>query len=162
MSLKFLKEIKRPIIFTFFCVVIVLVFGCTTFCLTDRKHVVQIPESPCLIPHKGFDFVLCKDFTFYVNFREYIVPELFSSDLASIPRVLWSIHSPTQVNTIAPAIIHDYLYYCPNDMSRLEADKIFFEALLTAGVSTRQAVRYWLAVRLFGNTQFNHNKDCPL
>lgn len=67
---------------------------------------------------------------------EIIVPVGFVTDLASIPRQLWWWQSPHEA-TMAPAIIHDYLYWeqsCTKD----EADAVMYlvmEELSVKGIS---------------------------
>lgn len=84
----------------------------------------------------------------------------FTTDLSSIPRILWSIYSPNKANTIPAAIIHDYLYFCPGEISRSEADSIFYDALIYKHVSTLSAYKYWIAVRIFGKSHFNQGAVC--
>lgn len=84
----------------------------------------------------------------------------FTTDLASIPRILWSIYSPNKANTIPAAVIHDYLYFCPGEMTRAEADSIFYDALIYKHVSTFTAYKYWFAVRTLGHSHFNEGAVC--
>jgi len=123
-------------------------------------HELKITKQPCLYPYKEYDFTLCKNYTFYVDEEFFMVHRGFATDLASIPRVLWSIYSPTKTETIAGAVIHDYLYFCPGVLSRKEIDTIFYDALVYEGLPKRTAFRYWLAVRLFGKTHFNEGALC--
>lgn len=132
----------------------VLLFACST------THKIRIPKLPCLYPHEGFDFTICHDFAFYVDDIRTIVPTGFTTDLASIPRILWSVYSPNKANTIPGSVIHDYLYFCPNKITRKQADSIFFDALIYKGVKPRTAFKYWVAVRAFGKNHFNEGAIC--
>lgn len=131
-------------------------------CSCSVNHKIKIKQQPCLYPHQGYDFTLCRDFTYFVDGNKYIVPARFTTDLASIPKILWSVYSPNKANTIAAAVIHDYLYFCPQEMTRREADSIFYDALIFNGVHTSSAFKYWLAVRTFGYTHFNNGAYCSM
>ena len=133
---------------------IILLFILFNLSSCATKHDIQIPNKPCLVPDKSFTFNLCRDFKFSVDGNNYSVPEKFDTDLASVPRILWSIYSPNQSETIPGAIIHDYFYSCPNGLTRKEADSILYDALVYHGISKYTAFKYWLAVRLFGRPHF--------
>lgn len=137
------------------CIFLCLLTGCSSTRLS-----ITIPRPPCLYPFAHYDFTLCKPFIYTINQVVYKIPSGFTTDLASIPRLLWSIHAPFKANTIPGAIIHDYLYFCPGDLTRKEADSIFYEALIAKKVSVITAYKYWLAVRLFGKSHFNEGAVC--
>jgi hypothetical protein len=96
---------------------------------------------------------------------EIVVPIGFVTDLASIPRELWWWQSPHEA-TMAPAIIHDYLYWeqsCTKD----EADAVMYLAmedlsakdykLVYMGVRSPLAASAWKrndAARRGGETRF--------
>ncbi len=126
----------------------------------STHHEIKIPKPPCLYPLKRYDFILCRNFNFVVNEAYYSIPQGFTTDLASVPRILWSIYSPSRAETIPGAIIHDYFYFCPQDMNRMEADSIFYDALVLQGLSKGTAFKYWLGVRLFGQSHFNQGAIC--
>ncbi|MFM4719143.1 DUF1353 domain-containing protein [Aeromonas bivalvium] len=70
--------------------------------------------------------------------HEIVVPIGFVSDLASIPKALWWWQSPHEA-TMAPAIIHDYLYWeqsCTKD----EADAVMYLAMQDLSVKGIAAV----------------------
>ncbi len=127
-------------------------------CSVSNK--IKIPKPPCLYPSRNFDFVLCKNFHFSINDKNFMVPRGFATDLASTPRFLWSIYSPNKSDTIPGAIIHDYLYFCPQDFSRQQADSILYDALIYKGTSKSFAFKYWLAVRAFGFRNFSEGAVC--
>lgn len=126
----------------------------------SMSHEIKIARPPCLYPFKNYDFTLCRTFKFKVDEKSYRVHQGFATDLASIPRVLWSIYSPTRAETIPGAVIHDYLYFCPGQMTRKEADSIFYDSLIVKGISRFTAFRYWIAVRLLGKSHFNEGAYC--
>ena len=77
-----------------------------------------------------------------------VVPECFTTDLASIPQVFWGILSPLAEHERA-AVIHDYLY-TQQKRSRRQCDVIFLEAMKVCGTGwLKRSVIYWM-VRLFG------------
>src|SRR5690606_33624367 len=103
-----------------------------------------------LTPYKEYSFQLTEPFMVSLDSRMLTIPRGFITDLASIPRFLWSFYSPTEVATVLPAVIHDYLYACVSEYNRLEADNIFYYALRENGVSKIKALKYYYAVRFFG------------
>lgn len=83
-------------------------------------------------------------------------PEGFETDLASIPRPLWSVLSPWDI--ARAAVIHDYLYKLIRDNDkatysmRKAADKVFLLAMKDSEPSVPEwkiKIAYY-AVRLFG------------
>ncbi len=76
------------------------------------------------------------------------VPKGFETDLASIPRIFWSILPPA--GQYAPAaIVHDYIYVYQT-RTRAEADKIFREAMKQLGVPWHRRNLMYSAVRVGG------------
>lgn len=76
------------------------------------------------------------------------VPRGFITDLASVPRFLWTIIPPFGRYSQA-AVVHDFLYEIP-EYPRKEADRIFYIMMLEYGTYPWKArVMYW-AVRVFG------------
>lgn len=124
------------------------------------NHSVLIPKPPCLYPFVDYDFTICQEFFYEVDGSPHMIPAGFTTDLASIPKILWSLYAPNKANTIPAAVIHDYLYFCPGSLTRKEADSIFYDALIAKKVKTRSAFKYWLAVRIFGASHFNEGALC--
>jgi hypothetical protein len=80
------------------------------------------------------------------------VPAGTVTDLASTPRILWSVLPPFGEYTKA-AIVHDYLYQQAIGTKRY-ADDVFLEAMIVLGVPRwRRAVMYW-AVSVFGRGSY--------
>lgn len=75
----------------------------------------------------------------------------FDTDLASIPRPLRNLIS--QFAGIQAAIAHDFTYRGYTDLSRAEADALFYEALLDpgSGVSGFKARLMYMGVRAGGS-----------
>lgn len=100
-----------------------------------------------------------------------VIPEGYEFDWASVPSelfvfflFLWWVHSPlwlllgvfgiliqrTEAKTIAPAVLHDFIYTDrPYNLSLSDADRIFREALIACDVPKWKAWSMWLWVRLW-------------
>jgi hypothetical protein len=91
-----------------------------------------------------------------IDSHYHAIPHGFKTDLASIPRILWPLFSPTEYDTIAPAVLHDWHYCCVAQVDRKRADDIFFESLIVKGMGAPKAYIYWSAVRLFGSSSYKH------
>lgn len=111
-----------------------------------------------LLPN-GRTVELAGEYPVRVGDYHITVPRGFQSDFASIPRLFWAIIPPMGLHS-GPAIVHDYLYthhqYTDSKtqqvtkISRLEADMIFLQLLLYAGVSKLRASLMFYGVRWFG------------
>lgn len=91
------------------------------------------------------------------------VPAGFVTDLASIPRLVWSFYPPDGP-WVKAAVVHDFLYYTQGDghwgstvgvppgrrYSRAESDDIFREAMADLGIGLWGRSVIWGAVRLGG------------
>lgn len=112
----------------------------------------------------SYKFQLLADFAFYTLSKNTVViagewrgaivlvPAGFITDLASVPRALWSVFPPHGKYAKA-AILHDYLYEHAINTKRY-ADNIFLEAMEVLGVPKwRRLAMYW-AVRLFGRGNY--------
>lgn len=90
------------------------------------------------------------------------VPERFTTDFASVPRVAWPVISP--YDQPGPPIIHDWLYYWhkwPDGkaMTRKQADRIFLEALEVDGAGWFKRRMMYRAVRLFGRRAWRSKRE---
>lgn len=94
-------------------------------------------------------------FAFYLtedNSDIIVVPAGFVTDLASVPRVFWSLMPPDGKYAKA-AIIHDYLY--DNGLrTKKQADLIFLDAMRVLNVPRWKRAILYLAVRLFGRGNY--------
>jgi uncharacterized protein DUF1353 len=92
-----------------------------------------------------------------------IAPVGFVTDLASVPRVFWSLFPPEGKYTKAAAI-HDYLYSVGGrvsdelSFSRAGVDRVFYLGMKALGVSEFSARSMWLAVRTFGGSHWGTEK----
>lgn len=80
------------------------------------------------------------------------VPAGFVTDLASVPRMFWSV-LPLHCEYAKAAIIHDYLYSIGLCGKRY-ADDVFLEAMTVLGVGMWRRKLMYFAVRLFGRGNF--------
>lgn len=92
------------------------------------------------------------------------VPEGFVTDLASVPRVAWSILPPEGKYDEA-AVIHDYIYSLSGQLpgvtfSRSDVDRILMLGMQSCGVSWLTRNTMWAAVRAFGGSHWgvHHNQ----
>lgn len=85
------------------------------------------------------------------------VPAGFVTDLASIPRLFWSV-LPPHGRYAKAAIIHDYLYV-EAIKTREYADKVFLEAMEVLGVSWVKRRIMYAAVRMFGAGNYNRKSN---
>lgn len=107
-------------------------------------------------------FKLEKKFIVQVDNYTITIPKGFHSDFASIPRVFWPVQSPYDYKNIAPAILHDYQYTCPNNLTRRQIDSIFYSALIDNRVNPVVAYAFWIAVRVGGSSHFNKDNHCAI
>lgn len=84
-----------------------------------------------------------------------VVPVGFVTDLASIPRVFWSL-LPTDGAYTFPAIIHDYLYWTQK-YPRDTADSVFRYGMDDMKVSSAVALAIYTAVRVGGKSAWVNN-----
>ena len=89
------------------------------------------------------------------RFREVTAPVGFVTDLASIPRVFFSLLRPDGQYTY-PAIVHDYLYWT-QDRPRAECDMILKLGMEDFDVSAATINAIYVAVRTGGNLSWNNN-----
>jgi len=106
-------------------------------------------------------FKIMKEFFFYVGHKandEIItVPVGFITDLASIPRIFWTILPPNGKYAKA-AVIHDYLY--ANKIKTKEyADNIFLEAMEVLGVEETKRYIIYYAVKAFGKGAYEPDNN---
>lgn len=93
---------------------------------------------------------------------EFRIPQNFEFDLASVPRVFWSVIGSFELSLVAP-LIHDYLYRFRGRpehhtrtqephlvvLTRRDADQIFLALMLREGVPSWKAKLAYRAVRWF-------------
>ncbi|MCJ2121802.1 DUF1353 domain-containing protein [Methylobacterium sp. J-077] len=89
------------------------------------------------------------------QFKPVLVESGFVTDLASVPRPLWSIFPPTGRYAYA-AIVHDYLYW-EQDRSKSEADDVLAAAMQDAKVNSGTITEFNLALKVAGSKAWNDN-----
>lgn len=80
------------------------------------------------------------------------IPDGFNTNLASIPRLLYTIFPRSSDYDLAAAV-HDYLYET-GKYPRKVCDKIFKDFLILSNVSDKVASRMYRAVRVFGKNHY--------
>lgn len=80
--------------------------------------------------------------------KTFYIPKGFETNFASTPKFLWSLFPPIDKYTNA-SILHDWCYEGNGVANRKEADKLFYEAGLSCGMSKFSMRIMWLFVRAF-------------
>lgn len=129
--------------------IILILAGCAT---VGRPTVTQLTINPPV-------FLVANPLVFTTDDgQQFFVPAGFVTDLASIPKWLWWWQAPHE-GTLAPAIIHDFLYWeqpCTKD----EADAVIFVAMKQTGMSNASIDGVYMGVRTpFGQAAWDENKD---
>jgi hypothetical protein len=89
--------------------------------------------------------------------KPHFVPENFITDLASMPRFLWSIVGHPAGPYAQAAVLHDKLYR-DGKLTRKQADKIFLEAMEVLKIPKwKRRVLYW-GVRAGGWRAWNNHR----
>lgn len=133
-----------------------LVALCLLLCGCVRQYDIKFLNRPIISPYSKFDFKLAQQFDVHIKsiqtkaIRTISIRRGFVTDLASVPRIMWSCYSPNDSRTIPAAILHDYLYRYKLGFTRKEVDDIFFYALIKAHTKPMRAIKYYIGVRVFG------------
>ncbi len=90
------------------------------------------------------------------NVSPVLVPEGFVTDLASIPRIFWSL-IPRDGPYIYSAIVHDYLYWT-QAQTRSRSDLIFRYSMEDFGIDESKIAAIYNAVRSFGRSSWDANQ----
>ena len=101
--------------------------------LNKKTHDVLFLNEACIKPFHRYEYHTCDDLRVTIDGKLYVVPKNFKTNLASIPRPVWSILAPQYSPFIAPAILHDFLCQCPDHINRRFADEVLYSALLNQG-----------------------------
>lgn len=118
----------------------------------NQQHIIQVEymAEPCLIPTANGKWKLCDNMIVHIDNAYHAVPRGFKTDLASIPRPLWWLYSPTDFDSIASAVLHDWHYCCSTDITRKQADLVFYYGLIAQGMPKASASLYYYGVRSWG------------
>lgn len=105
----------------------------------------------------GNTIKLLSGMKYFIANKIVTVPKGFSCDGMSVPRILWGLVSPMiSADTIAAAILHDYVYRKhPKGWTRKLADVVFYAILRDDGVSFWRAALAYIGVRLWGKKSWN-------
>ena len=139
-------------------ITLLCVVGCVNQWPAAHKIIFDAPA--CIKPHSGYSYLTCREIEVEIDNVIVTIPASFNTDLASIPRWYWSFLSPAYSGFIAPSILHDYLYGCPNGRRRYEIDSIFYNALRADEVGFPTAIKMYFAVRVFGHSHYDKNRVC--
>lgn len=110
----------------------------------------HVSNTVCVSPYQNYTYLTCEPLIVSVNGDVFIVPARTETDLASIPRIFWSIMSPAYSQFMGPAIIHDYLYHHNCIYSRYDADLVLYTGLRNNHVSAIRASFMYYMVRAVG------------
>ena len=114
------------------------------------------------------NWVLTKDWKYNIDGTEYVIPEGFQFDGASIPKFLRTFFSPVGVLLIG-GLVHDYAYKYKTllkankkstmgDISQKNADEIFRDInIIVNGFYTMNRLAYW-SLRLGGFVAWNGHR----
>ncbi len=150
----FVVFVMTPVLMSLFLIILVAA--------TKQNYRIQFVNVVCLNPHEDYSYHTCAPFDVTINDKPYDVPKRFETNLASIPRFLWSIFPPQYTEFVEPAVLHDYMYSCPKGLSRRFADDVLYSALIHNHVSKFTASIFWISARLFGDEYFNNTDSCAL
>jgi len=87
----------------------------------------------------------------------FIVPDQFVTDFASVPRIFWTLIPPATGRHVRGAVLHDWLYYT-GLVSKLEADQIFYDALIQTGVPKIKAYTMYASVKWFAGFAWKNHR----
>lgn len=136
-----------------------LLSGCAAYVQPDLPHTVKFENDPCVKPN-GARYRTCDELTVNIDTHEYQVPSGFDTDLASVPKLFWSVLSPAEAKMMGPAVLHDYMYQCPGELTRRYADDVFYSSLIESDMKSSQAYQMYTITRLFGGKYFKTGAKC--
>jgi len=136
------------------CIFILPIFSTLLFsCSINRPTVTQLIPDPPL-------FMVAYPLRYETNDGnlKIVVPAGFITDLASIPSALWWWESPHET-TLAPAIIHDYLYW-QQTCSKDESDAVMYLAMKELGLGYMERKAVYAGIRTpFAQSAWDENES---
>lgn len=93
----------------------------------------------------------------YINTNGFItIPAGFITDGASCPKILWSLCSPMTGPQAEAAVMHDWFYSKDSGagLSRKQADRLFFDAMIENGTGRFKANLIYSGVRMGGSASW--------
>ncbi|EBH8951739.1 DUF1353 domain-containing protein [Salmonella enterica] len=117
--------------------------------------------TPAILEMLGhYNWRVYEPFAFYLSNDERDVTEVpagFITDLATVPRIFWTV-LPPDGKYVKAAIIHDYLY--DNALrTKFEADRIFLDGMTVPGVPKWKRTVMYLTVRWFGKGKYTNKSQ---
>lgn len=106
----------------------------------------------------GLDHMLLRPLVYRVgnSYSSITVPAGFVTDLASIPRIAWTILPPMSSYTSA-TVVHDWLYWT-QDCTRKQADNLLLIGMAESEVNSIARGAIFAAVRARGGKAWANNK----
>jgi hypothetical protein len=89
--------------------------------------------------------------------RMFTVPVGFTTDFASVPRIVPAIYALLGDTAHEPATVHDWLYYAAVT-TREAADNVLREAIMVFGIPAWRATLFFWGVRLGGWAAWNGHR----
>ena len=110
-----------------------------------------------LKPYSKDQFIVVGEY----RYKEWIVPEGYITDGASVPRIFWSIFPPNRPEYLSAAVLHDHLTDLAQNgqITFKEADDIFREALCELGVSKWKVWVLYASVRAYHTLRYRKDAD---
>lgn len=111
-----------------------------------------------LKPYSKDQFIVVNEY----KYKEWVVPEGYITDGASVPRIFWSIFPPNRPEYLSAAVLHDYL----TDLAQIgqittfkEADDAFKNALCELGVAKWKVWVLYVSVRVYHALRYRKDAD---
>lgn len=101
------------------------------------------------------EWVLVSDFSFRSDHQVLTVPEGFTTDLDSVPRVPF-VYAAFKGRAVKSAVVHDFLYEAQKGKGF--ADGVFLDAMKHEGVPARWRYPIYLAVVFFGGRIYSRKR----
>lgn len=147
-----------------------VVSGCAT--LEEHKEMTLTPiflqaknghfhAAPTMSPVAKFGdnyWVVSRSFKYQISSTNnfIVVPKGFITDLASIPRFIWSFGLSPIDTYMTPAVIHDYLYW-DQRCTKEEADAVLGLSMIESEVSPAKQLSVYRGVDWFGRSSYRKN-----
>ncbi|PKQ78079.1 DUF1353 domain-containing protein [Aeromonas sobria] len=117
---------------------------------TNETTKIIVRGKLLLTPSGDKNWIVQETIMIETGTRTFSIPKGMITDLASVPRALWIALPPFGEYTIA-AVVHDRIYRAPElNITRAEADQLFYDLMVQYGVSTVKAKAMYYGVRSFG------------
>lgn len=129
--------------------------------LAECAHITEkAPNMVALLPDSDMQYwILMEDMEYEIGESgvKIVVPAGFVTDLASIPKPLWSIGLTVNGRYGRAAIIHDFLYWTQL-CSRPQADRLLVIAMKESDVKKFDEKAIYLGVKAGGQASWDKNK----